>query len=226
MPSRRGATVARPWLTNRSGVAIAAGLLLILLVWALWPSPYAKVTNLDSRGQSVIAFGDSITAGYGAAPSEDYPSRLSTLIGVPVRNTGVDGDTTESALERLDTDVLSGSPRLVIVGLGGNDFLRSVAIASTETNLRAIVRKIQGAGAMVVLLGFNFPSLGANYEAMYARVAREEGCLLVPGMLKGILSDPSLKSDEIHPNGRGYELMAQRVSGPCRKLIAKADAAR
>jgi lysophospholipase L1-like esterase len=204
---------------------VAAGVLLaVVAAWALWPSRYSRIENLGSRGTSIIAFGDSLTAGYGADPGEDYPSRLSTLLGVSVINAGVSGDTTESALARLETDVLSRDPRIVIVGLGGNDFLRGAALPATEANLRAAVRKIQGAGAMVVLLGFRFPSLSANYEKMYERVAKEERCLLVPGVLAGILTDPALKSDEIHPNARGYALMADRIAAPMRKLISKARA--
>jgi lysophospholipase L1-like esterase len=204
-------------------IVSAAGLLLILIVWALWPSPYSKVVNLASRGSNIIAFGDSLTAGYGASPGEDYPSRLSTLINAPVLNAGASGDTTDMALARIDRDVLSRDPRIVIVGLGGNDFLRGIDISVTEATLRTIIRKIHGAGAMVVLLGFRFPSLSVNYEDMYARVARDEGCLLIRGPLRGILTDPALKSDEIHPNARGYQLMAERLAGPCRKLIRKAD---
>jgi len=138
----------------------------------------------------------------------------------------VSGDTTDAALARLDAEVLSATPRIVIVGLGGNDFLRGVPIATTEANLRTIVGKIQAAGAMVVLLGFRFPSLSADYGPMYERVAHDDACLLIAGVLKGILTDTSLKSDEIHPNARGYQLMAERIAGPCRKLIRKADAAR
>src|SRR5438067_9687004 len=160
-------------------ILLAAVVVLIVVVVA-WPSPYAKVRNLDSRGANLIAFGDSLTAGYGANAGEDYPSRLSALIGETVINAGVSGDTTASALARLDDAVLTRDPRIVIVGLGGNDFLGGVPIATTEANLREIVRKTQGAGAMVVVLGFRFPSLSADYEAMYERVAKEEGCLLVP----------------------------------------------
>jgi acyl-CoA thioesterase-1 len=213
-------------LSGRGKLVIAAGLLLILVVWALWPSPYANVANLGSSGSNIIAFGDSLTAGVGAPSGEDYPSKLSSLIGAPVLNAGVGGDTTEAALARLEPDVLSRDPRVVIIGLGGNDFLRGVAISSTEANLRIIIRKIHGAGAMVALLGFGFPSINANYEAMYEKVARQERCLLIPHPLRGILTDPALKSDEIHPNARGYERMAERVSGPCTKLIRKANAAR
>jgi len=207
-------------------VSILAAVILALVVWLFWPSPFSNVKNLASRGSTIVAFGDSLTAGFGAPAGEDYPSSLSKLIGASVMNGGVSGDTTEMALARIERDVLSRDPRIVIVGLGGNDFLRGVPAPSTEANLRAIVRKVHQAGAMVVLLGFTFPRLGANYKEIYARVAREEGCLLVPEVLDGILTDPELRSDQIHPNARGYQLIAERVSGPCRKLIRKADAAR
>jgi acyl-CoA thioesterase-1 len=211
---------------SKYSILIPVAVVLLLLIIIAWPSPYAKVRNLDSRGANLIAFGDSLTAGYGAGAGADYPARLSALIGEPVINAGVSGDTTGSALARLEADVLARDPRIVIVGLGGNDFLGGVPIASTEVNLREIVRKIEGAGAMVVLLGFRFPSLTADYEAMYKRVAKEERCLLVAGVLRSILTDQSLKSDAIHPNARGYQLMAERVSGPCKKLIARANRAR
>jgi len=213
-------------MQKKFAVFVPIAVLLLVLIVVAWPSPYAKVRNLDSRGANVIAFGDSLTAGYGAQPGEDYPSRLSTLIAQPVINAGVSGDTTQSALARLDADVLAKDPRIVIVGLGGNDFLNSIPIAATETNLRTIAQKIEGAGAMVVLLGFRFPSFTADYEAMYERVAKDEHCLLVPRITRNILNDPTLKSDAIHPNARGYQLMAERVAGPCKKLIARADKAR
>jgi acyl-CoA thioesterase-1 len=215
--------------TNRSRtipIVIGAAVLLVLAVWVLRPSPYSRVTNLGSNGSSVIAFGDSLTSGHGASAGEDYPSRLSAMSGVPVVNAGRSGDTTESALARIENDVLSGNPRIVIVGLGGNDFLSGMAVQTTEANLRTIVRRIQGTGAMVVLLAFQFPSLTANYEDMYERVANEEGCLLVARTLKGILTDPALRSDQIHPNARGYDLMAQRMTKPLRELLRKADAKR
>jgi acyl-CoA thioesterase-1 len=207
---------------QRRPLLIAAWIALALLaVWLFWPSPLRKVRNRDSRGSALIAFGDSLTAGYGAQPGEDYPSRLAALIHQPVINAGVSGDTTESALARIDDDVLARDPRIVIVGLGGNDFLRRVELGTTEANLRTAVRKIQARGAMVVLLGFRFPNIGPSYEKMYARVAKEEGCLLVPDLLDGILRDPAMKSDEIHPNARGYALMAERVAKPLAKLLAQ-----
>jgi len=211
---------------NRRHLTILAAILGILLAFLLFPSKYSRVRNLESRGSNIIAFGDSLTAGYGANPGEDYPSDLTKLLGLEVINAGVSGDTTDSALARIDADVLQRSPRIVIVGLGGNDFLRGSTPASTEANLRTIIKRIQASGAMVVLLGFNFPSLGANWGAMYKRVASDEGCLLIPDLLDGIIGDPALKSDEIHPNAKGYAVMAERVARPCRTLISKANATR
>ena len=200
----------------------AAAFLVVVLVWGLWPSSVSRVANLSSPGSNIIAFGDSLTSGYGAGEGDAYPARLAERIGMPVVNAGVSGDTTEGALERLERDVLNRDPRIVIVGLGGNDFLRRTPVAETEANLRTIVRRIHGAGAMVVLLGFRFPSLDANYESMYERIARDQKCLLIPDLLDGILANPSFKSDDIHPNAAGYDLMAQRISGPLSKLIAAA----
>lgn len=226
VPRRLMPPVARSWTSDPRKLAIPAVLAVALIVWLAWPSQFSRVKNLDSRGTSIIAFGDSLTAGYGAAPAEAYPGVLAKKCGVEIGNAGVSGDTTDMALVRIDRDILSRNPRIVIVGLGGNDFLRGSPLSETESKLRTIIRRIQEAGAMVVLIGFQFPSISADYASMYERVAREENCLLVPDVLDGILSNPALKSDAIHPNGRGYALMAERVADPLTKLIRKADEAR
>lgn len=194
--------------------------------WLLWPSPYARVKNLGSPGSTIVSFGDSLTAGYGATADEAYPAVLSQRLGVPIVNAGRNGDTTQTALDRIEDAVIATNPRIVIVGLGGNDFLGGVPIATTEENLRKVVRRIQNAGAMVVLIGFTFPSLQADYEAMYERVAKDEEALLAKGVMKGILTDRSLKSDEIHPNARGYALMAERLESPMKKLLHEAGKTR
>ena len=227
MASRRPASSVRPAVDRRRPLLFTAltAIVAAVLFW-VWPSSLSRVKNLDSPGTTIVAFGDSLTAGYGASEEEAYPAQLAKAVSLDIVNAGVSGDTTEGALSRIDTDVLSLSPRIVIVGLGGNDFLRRVPITTTEQHLREIVRRSHAAGAMVILLGFRFPSFGPSYETMYERVADEEGCLLVADVLDGILSDPAMKSDEIHPNARGYLLMSERVAGPLNKLIARNDAAR
>ena len=225
-PPRPKTPQRKPARSNRWKIAAGGALVLIVLAWVLWPSSDLNVANLQSSGSAVIAFGDSITAGIGAGAGEDYPSQLSQRIGLTVLNAGLSGDSSESALARIERDVLARDPRIVIVGLGGNDFLRRIAMTETEANLREIIRKIQGKGAMVVLLGFTFPSLSESYEDMYERVAREEKALLIPEILEDILSSPSLRSDPIHPNASGYAEIADRIAGPFAKLLRQADAAR
>ena len=208
-------------------LALFAALVIVFAAWVAWRHySIRNVRNLDSHGSNVIAFGDSLTAGYGAKPGEDYPSRVSAATGIEIVNAGISGDTTAGALARLEKDVLSRDPRVVIVGLGGNDYLQGVPIATTETNLRSIVDRIEAAGAAVILLGFRFPSLNADYESMYKRVAKDERCLFVSNVLSGILTHPDLKSDEVHPNARGYQLMADRIAGPLQKLLHAANAKR
>lgn len=196
---------------------VGAAVAVLVGLWLAGPS--SRVKNRDSRGRTIIAFGDSLTAGYGAGEGEDYPSRLSAIAKRDVINAGVSGDTTEAALARLDAGVLTYDPKLVIVGLGGNDFLQGVPMATTESNLRTIIRRIHERGAMVILLGYRFPSLQNNYGEMYERVARDEQCLLVPDLLDGILTDSSLKSDEIHPNAKGYALLAERIAPAVQRLV-------
>lgn len=224
-PARSGSSILERLQTNRKAT-IAAVIAILVAAWLLWPESYSHIENLDSRGSAIVAFGDSLTAGYGAGEGEDYPSRLASATGLSIINAGVSGDTTESALKRLEREIVDVNPRIVIVGLGGNDYLQSVPIGRTESNLRKIIRIIQNEGAIVVLLGFRFPSLQLDYEGMYERLADEEGALLIPDMLDGILGDASLKSDSVHPNAKGYALMAERVEGPLLKLARKADAAR
>ncbi|MHB8836211.1 MAG: GDSL-type esterase/lipase family protein [Candidatus Methylomirabilia bacterium] len=170
----------------------------------------------------MVCFGDSLTAGVGAKPGEDIASRLGAALGRSVVNAGVSGDTTKTALLRVAADVLVHRPGIVVVSLGGNDFLHGVPAETAGENLGAIVRTIQESGAMVVLGGFSFPSLSEDWLGMYARVAERQGCLLVPDLLAGIAGKPELKSDSIHPNAAGYAVMAGRLEKPLRDLMRRA----
>ena len=133
------------------------------------------------------------------------------------------GDTTAAALNRLARDVLDKNPRLVIVLLGRNDFLRQVPIGETRKNLEEIIRGIQERCAMAVVVGMRLGWLTDEYGTMMEELAEKFGALLVPQVTQGILTDSKLKSDPIHPNGAGYRLIAKRIAAKIKPLIERAD---
>lgn len=196
---------------------------LALLLAACGGDDYRKIRNLRSTGEAIVCFGDSLTEGVGADAGEDYPSLLSRQLGFPILNAGQRGDTTAQALERLSDSVLSRNPRLVIVLLGGNDFLRQLPRAESKKNLAEIVRRIQQQGAMVAIAGIKLGLFTDEFAAIYEDTAKEFGALYIPQVMKGILSDAKLKSDAIHPNGAGYRLIADRIAEKVRPLLREAD---
>lgn len=194
---------------TRMMMAVAAVLVLALAGWQfLRPTP---VVNANPSGRNIIAFGDSLTAGGGAGRGEDYVSQLSRMAGVPILNKGVSGDTSGQGLARLERDVLAHDPRIVIVCLGGNDILQRIPSETTFANLEQIVTRIQAAGALVVLVGVDGGFLLGTHGEDFRALARRTGAVFVPNVLKGILDNPRLKADQIHPNGAGYTVMAERI---------------
>ncbi len=184
---------------------------------------FSDIRNLQSRGETVICFGDSLTEGVGAGSGEDYPSLLGRQLKLPIVNAGRRGDTAADGLSRVEQEVLARNPRLVVVLFGGNDFLRQVPLAETRKNLEEIVRRIQERGAMVVLVGLRLGLFTDEYSPVYEEIAGKTGALYIPQVLKGILSDPKLKSDTIHPNGAGYRIMAERILEQVRPLLEEAN---
>jgi len=165
---------------------------------------------VELTGDSIICFGDSLTYGTGASRNRSYPAQLSNLIDLPVINTGVPGDTTASALARLQEDVLDQSPRIVLITLGGNDLKNGVHKNVAFDNLKTIIMAIQAEGALVVLGGVKFIVLDKGYGEMYKKLAKETDIILVPNVLKGLIGKDKYMSDPIHPNGEGYTIMAER----------------
>ena len=162
-------------------------------------------------GKEIICFGDSLTFGYGAGPAEDYPTALKKYVRMSVINSGVDGDTTIHALRRFQADVLDKDPYLVIVEFCGNDFIQKVPQEATIRNLRQIIRKSQEKGAIVALVDISAGFFLRDYRLAYRKLAREEGAIFVPAILNGILTNPSMKSDFLHPNASGYTVIAGRI---------------
>lgn len=160
----------------------------------------------------VVAFGDSLTAGRGAEGAENsYPAALSSLLGRPVENMGVDGDTVARAYERLEK-VLERSPSIVVVLLGGNDMLRRMDFDESFSLLETMIRRIQEEGALVFVAGLEGLPLLAPVGKRYFEAAKNTGSVLVPDVLKDILGKPELMADGIHPNAAGYRIMAERIA--------------
>jgi lysophospholipase L1-like esterase len=111
----------------------------------------------------------------------------------------------------------------VIVLFGGNDFLRRVPLEETAESLEQIVLRIQEGGAMVALVGLRLGLFTDEYGPIYKKIANQHGALLIPDVLDGVLSDPKLKSDSIHPNGDGYRIMAERILKKVRPLLQEAS---
>jgi acyl-CoA thioesterase-1 len=180
-----------------------------------------EITNINSRGKNIICFGDSLTSGEGAGEGEDYPSILAENLSMPVINAGKPGDTTFEALKRLKTDVLDQSPLLVILEFGGNDFLQKISPSETFKNLEEMIRKIQEKGAIVAIAEVRAGVILAGYSKEYRRLAKKYHTILIPDILGGILTNPDLKSDYIHPNAEGYKVMAEKVLKVIQPVIQK-----
>ncbi|MGH7858668.1 MAG: GDSL-type esterase/lipase family protein [Candidatus Binatia bacterium] len=186
--------------------AIAAAFLL----WSREPASWT-IRNAAPGDGPIICFGDSLTRGFGTAAEESYPAVLGRLLGREVLNRGRDGETAESALERLEEDVIALSPSVVIVTLGGNDMLRRVPIAVTVRSLRELFERTLAAGAMVVFVEIDPPFVGPERMDQVRGLSRALGVLHLASVMDGLWGSPRLMSDRIHPSAAGYRLMAERV---------------
>ncbi len=183
---------------------------LILLVFFM-TGCQPSIDNRDSTGTTVVCFGDSLTAGYGATAGHDYPSVLSEKINLSVINAGVSGNTTTDALQRLDKDVLTHNPKIVIITLGANDSFHGMHEEETLANMVKIIERIKEHGAMVVWAEVQTGVLGDPYIDDFTTLANREHILLIPNILSGIIDKPQYKYDQIHPNDEGYRIMADRI---------------
>ncbi|HZP92608.1 MAG TPA: arylesterase [Burkholderiales bacterium] len=209
-------------MRDRTAFIRMGGRLVVLLVAALVACG-ESVPALPKLGPDdvIVAFGDSLTYGTGAAAEESYPAVLSTLIGRKVVREGVPGEVTAQGLQRLPDVLEEDRPKLLLLCLGGNDMLHKIEPSQIEHNLRAMVELARSRGVAVVLIGVPKPQLfGGGSADFYERVARDYGLPLESGILKGVLFDNQFKSDPIHPNGKGYRRMAEAVAVLLRKAGA------
>jgi acyl-CoA thioesterase-1 len=184
--------------------------------------PAVSVPNASSatgRRPVIVAFGDSLTAGYGTNAGESYPDDLQRDLkarGYDYRviNAGHSGDTSKDGLSRLP-DILDRHPAVVIVAFGGNDGLRGIPLRQTEANLRDILTQLQAAHAKVILGGITLPpnygsAYIAQFNAMYRQLAQQFHVPLLPFMLKGVYGVPgSMQADGIHATAKGNQQVAK-----------------
>jgi acyl-CoA thioesterase-1 len=168
--------------------------------------------------RKVIAFGDSLFAGYGLDPRDSYPEKLENAlrakgINADVINAGVSGDTTAAGLQRLEFTLAAQEtpPALFILELGGNDLLRGLKPAETKANLGKMLAILKAQKVPVLLMGMRAPpnygpEFQAQFDAIYADLAKEYGAALIPFWLESIYREASLfQSDRIHPTADGVE---------------------
>lgn len=181
----------------------------------------------------ILAFGDSLTAGYGLDMADSFPTQLERALRergheVEVINAGVSGDTTSGGLARLDW-ALAEQPDAVILALGANDGLRAIDPAVTRENLDRLLEQLNERGLPVLLAGMLAPpNLGRDYgerfNAIYPELAEQHDALLYPFFLEGVAAEADLnQGDGIHPNPRGVAVMVERMLPLVERLIERAE---
>jgi acyl-CoA thioesterase I len=211
--------------------AAVIGLCLIVagLVGTPTVFPYARAAE---HALNIVAFGDSLTAGYGLAVNEAFPAQLQRAleargVAATIMNAGVSGDTTAGGLSRLDWSVPDGTDA-VILELGANDALRGFDPAVTRKALETMLHRFQERKIPVLLCGMLAPpNLGAEYgrafNAIYPDLAAETGAILYPFFLTGVAADPKLNQhDGLHPTAAGVAVIVARIMPQVEELIARA----
>jgi acyl-CoA thioesterase I len=195
------------------------------------PSPAPNATADDRP--IILAFGDSLTAGFGVPPGSGYPERLQKELdgqgyAYRVVNAGVGGDTTGGGLARLRR-ALDLNPEIVILELGGNDGLRGIPIDVMQSNLQELIVAFKKGGAKVVLGGMTLPrNFGPDYisafEKIYPALAAKNSVALIPFFLEGAAGNPDLMQDDgIHPNQAGYKFVTANVLKYLKPLLKEGE---
>jgi len=184
---------------------------LVVLVFAACAERGPRLSPLPGDAV-VLAFGDSLTYGTGAAAAESYPAQLEALIGRRVVRAGVPGEVSAQALARLPEALDEHAPKLLLLCIGGNDFLQRMSPVDAAANVRAMVKLARERGVEVLLVGTPELSLSGAAPAFYAEIAREFGLPYEGEVIGEVLTDRALKSDLVHPNGRGYRIIAERLA--------------
>jgi lysophospholipase L1-like esterase len=197
-------------------VAVFRALLVVIVVLAAACGDAPKLAPL-APDAVVLAFGDSLTYGTGASETESYPAQLEQLIGRTVVRAGVPGEVSAQALRRLPGALDEHRPQLIVLCIGGNDFLRNLGKAQAAANVQTMVSMARQRGIDVLLIGTPEKGLTVSPPGFYAEIAEQARIPYEGSVIGEILRNSEFKSDTIHPNARGYRLIAERVAALLRK---------
>ena len=161
---------------------------------------------------TVLAFGDSLTYGTGTSRDKAYPAALETLIKRKVVNAGVPGEISEKGLTRLPDLIRQHRPALIIICHGGNDILRHLKLEKTRDNIQKMIDLARESGSQIVLIGVPEFGLFLNIVSIYPELADKNNVPIAKEILADILAKNTLKSDHIHPNSKGYQLLAEELN--------------
>ena len=188
---------------------ILAVLLLAVIVY-MSGKKKPEIKNVDNTGANVVVFGDSLSYGYGAPRGQSYPDLIGHKISRSVINLGRNGETAVGAARRVE-EVLEQNPYMVLIEFGGNDFMRGVDFQQTVQAVSDMVDQVQSAGAVAVVVDTGGYYGMKKYSKAYQKLAKEKGAVFVKGILDGVFGKTALMSDQIHPNAKGYEIVADKV---------------
>ena len=230
-------------MTARSKFSVFAFFLLIaLLASGLWgcgngtpartEKREPKVPVINSERPKIIAFGDSLTAGFGLSEKESYPYLLQEKLKADgydfeVVNAGVSGDTSLGGVERADWVLEQDNAKILILELGANDLLRGTPVSKMKANLDQIIRKAKAKNLKVLLCGMLAPpTMGPEYQREFTRafpdLAAEHKIAFLPFLLENVALDRELnQADGIHPNPQGTRIMADNIYKALKPLLAE-----
>ena len=187
-------------------------ILIFLLSGLLFSCSDSEKLQLIEPGSKILAFGDSLTYGTGTSRDNSYPAVLQSLTGIEVINAGIPGETSGQGLRRLPGLIKRHQPDIIIICQGGNDILRKMDEDNMRDNIQQMIDLARSNDSQVVLIGV--PDFGIFLQPLpvYRLLAEQNGIPIAEDILSEIIADNRLKADQIHPNAKGYRILAEEIA--------------